>query len=124
MIYNKWEFIQSEKIYVCVLKVPMQLLRLGALPESRSLVCSESSQNHRSHIFQRNSKCLKICLVYFDTIIWRFNSGRRNVWSLNVGQCHILHCKLFSGCSRRNVCYAADNACSLLGSELNMCCCV
>jgi hypothetical protein len=109
MIYNKWEFIQSKKIYVGILKVPMQFLSFYALPESRSLVCSESAQNHRSPIFQRNSKYLPICLVYFDTIIWRLNSGRRNVWSLNVGQCHILHCKLFSGCSGRNVCYAADN---------------
>jgi hypothetical protein len=110
VIYNKWEFIQWEKIYVGVLKVPMQFLKLSALRESRSLECSDSAQYHRSHIFQRNSKYLTICLVNFDTIIWRFNSGRRSVWSLNGGQCHILHCKLFSGCSRWNAFYAADNA--------------
>jgi hypothetical protein len=39
-----------------VLKVLMQFLKFCALPESRSLVCSEGAQNHRSHIFERNSK--------------------------------------------------------------------
>jgi hypothetical protein len=64
-------------MYVGVLKVPMQFLSFYALPKSRSLVCSKSAQNHRSHIFQRNSKYLPICLAYFDTIIWRFNSGKK-----------------------------------------------
>lgn len=71
MIYSKWEFMQSTKIYVGVLKVPIQFLRFCALPESRSLLCSESAQNHRCQIFQRNSKYLPICLVNFDTIICR-----------------------------------------------------
>jgi hypothetical protein len=110
MIYNKSEFTQSEKMYVGVLKVLKQFLKLSALPESRSLVCSEIAQNHKSLICQRNSKYPAIYLVNFDSIIWRFNSGTRNAWSLNGRHCHILHSKLFSGCSRRKACYAADNA--------------
>ena len=95
MIYNKWEFTQSIKIYVGVLKVSMQFLGFSALPESRSLVSSESAQYHRSHIFQETVNTYQYILFIFDNIISRFNSGRRNVWSLNVGECYIPHCKLF-----------------------------
>ena len=112
MIYNKWEFIHSENIlvYVGVLKVPIQFLRLSALPESRSLVCSESAQYHRPHIFQETVNTYEYVWFILTPIFGVFNSGRRNVCSLNSGQCHILHGKLFNGCCRMNVCYADDNA--------------
>jgi len=108
MIYCKWEFIQSTKIYVGVLKVPIPFLRFSAFLKV-GVCCAVKMHKITGPIFFKETvnTYKYVWLVLTPLFV---DSGRRNVWSLNGGQCHILHCKPFSGCTRRNSCYAADNA--------------
>jgi len=65
----------------------MQFLRLSAVPESMSLLCSESAQYHRPHIFQETINTYEYAW-FILTPLFGDLTVEKNVCSLNGGRCH------------------------------------